>query len=40
MDYFESRILAALGDGKPRAFSEIQSMVAFSHNTSNSTSSN
>jgi len=33
MDYFESRILAALRDGKPHTFSEIQNQVTFSHNT-------
>jgi len=33
MDYFESRILAALKDGKPHMFSEIQSQITFSHNT-------
>ena len=33
MDYFEQRILAALKDGKPQSFTEIQSQVGFSHNT-------
>jgi len=33
MDYFDERILAALKDGKPRSFTELQNQVGFSHNT-------
>ena len=33
MDFFDERVLAALRDGKPKSFTEIQSQVGFSHNT-------
>ena len=33
MDFFDQRILAALKDGKPKSFTELQSQVGFSHNT-------
>jgi predicted ArsR family transcriptional regulator len=33
MDFFDERILAVLGDGKPRVFAQLLSEVGFSHNT-------
>jgi predicted ArsR family transcriptional regulator len=33
MDFFDERVLAALGDGKPKDFTKLLEEVGFSHNT-------